>query len=108
MLLTLDGIKVSCIIGDLPHERLAPQSLRVDVELQIPDTAAKSDDLADTVDYVAVKDRVAAVLAANKPRLIERAALMVYEALEGYGARKVKVTKFGAIPDLDSASAIYP
>lgn len=108
MLLTLDGIQISCIIGDLPHERLEPQTLRVDVELQIPDTAAHTDSLADTVDYVAVKDKVAAVLAAARPHLVERAAFLVYEALSEYGVRKVKVTKFGAIPGLESASAIYP
>lgn len=110
MTLELNGLSVDCIIGDLPEERRAPQRLRVDLALEIDDAAACSDQLADTVDYARLAADVRAALAAAKPQLIERAAKIVHEVARRDGrARRatVKVTKFGAIPQLESASATY-
>ena len=46
------GLEFDTIVGVLPEERVTPQPLRVDLELDV-DTrqAARSKDLADTVDY---------------------------------------------------------
>lgn len=110
MTLELNGLSVDCIIGDLPAERRAPQRLRVDLALEIDDAAAQSDRLADTVDYARLAADVRAALAAAKPQLIERAAKIAYEAARRDGRVRratVKVTKFGAIPQLESASATY-
>ena len=110
MTLELNGLSVDCIIGDLPAERRAPQRLRVDLALEIDDAAAQSDRLADTVDYARLAADVRAALAAAKPQLIERAARIAYEAVRRDGRVRratVKVTKFGAIPQLESASATY-
>src|SRR5574344_1706655 len=52
MKLELNGIEVNCIIGDRPEDRVRPQLLLVDVELTVPDIAADTDCLKDTVDYV--------------------------------------------------------
>mgnify|MGYP003308172978 CR=1 FL=1 len=51
MKLNLNGLDVDCVIGELPDERDRLQRLRVDVALEIPDRAAETDALGDTVDY---------------------------------------------------------
>lgn len=109
MQLELNGLTVACIIGDLPHERTATQVLRVDLALTIPADAAKTDALADTVDYAALTERVRAALVAAKCRMIERAAKLVLDLCFG-DARvcqaRVRITKAGAVANLDSAAVI--
>lgn len=104
----LNGIAVSCVIGDLPEERTHEQTLKVDAALSVDLTrAAASDDLADTVDYAALSQAVRAALRAAKCRLVERAAAVVCEtclADPRVAAVSVTVTKTGCVPDLASAS----
>jgi len=110
MKLKLNGIDVDCIIGERPDERERLQKLRVDVELTVPDAAAETDELADTVDYAALTERIRAALVAAKCRMIERAAKVVCETcLEDSKVSFVRasVTKSGAIPHLMSAEAVY-
>lgn len=108
MTLELNGLTVNCIIGERPEERLAPQNLRVDVAMEIGEAAAASDALADTVDYARLAGLIRDALVWDKPKLIERAAKVVLGAVLGAGKvayAHVKVTKFGALPGLESASA---
>lgn len=109
MKLRLNGIDVDCIIGDLPEERVRPQRLVVDVELEIGDEASFSDRLEDTVDYAALTERVRAALTAAKCRMIERAARVALEECMADGraeAAEVRVTKAGAVEHLASATAV--
>ena len=110
MQLKLNGIAVNCVIGERPDEREREQTLCVDVELEIADRAAETDELADTVDYAALTERIRAALVAAKCKMIERAAKIAYgvccEAAKVRVAT-VTVTKAGAIPGLESASAVY-
>jgi len=107
MTLKIDGIEVKCIIGDLPEERLHEQTLVVDAELEIPDRAAETDALADTVDYAAAAERVRTALREAKCRMIERAAKVAFDAL-GPGCVRVKVAKRGAVAGVAAAVAAYP
>ncbi len=107
MTLRIEGIEVECIIGDLPEEREREQTLVVDAELEIPDRAAETDALADTVDYAAAAERVRAALRAAKCRMIERAAKVAYDAV-GTGCVRVAVAKRGAVPGVAAARAVYP
>ena len=109
MKLELNGIDVDCIIGERPDERMHAQRLRVDVVLTIGDRAAETDDLADTVDYAALTERIRAALIAAKCKMIERAAKVVVDlclADEKVFAAKARVVKSGAIPHLESAAAV--
>ncbi len=115
MTLRLNGIEATCIIGDLPDERVRPQTLRIDVELEIPPAAAESDRLCDTVDYAALADSVRQALVDAKCRMVERAARVAFLACEEAcrpvaGARplRVAVAKSGAVSGLASASVCYP
>ena len=107
MRLRLDGIEVDCVIGERPDERDRLQRLKVDVDMEIPSTAAETDSLADTVDYAALAEKIRAALVEAKCRMIERAAKVVYDCLPTRDARVV-VTKSGVVPGLDSASVVYP
>lgn len=109
MILELNGLEVRCIIGELPHERTNPQRLRIDLALTLDETAALTDELADTVDYAALAERVRSALVAAECRMIERAAkvaLDVCRADAKVRAVKVRVTKTGAIAGLESASVV--
>lgn len=106
-MLELNGITVECIIGELPDERLRPQQLRIDLALELAETAAETDDLADTVDYAALTESVRAALVKAQCRMIERAAKVVLtlcRAETKVRHARVRVTKAGAIEHLKSAS----
>jgi dihydroneopterin aldolase len=75
---SIRDLGVAAVIGVHPWEREIEQTLVVSVEM-VPETAdvrkaAASDDLADTLDYSAVAETIAAVLREGKFRLIETAA----------------------------------
>ena len=109
MKLELNGIGVECIIGERPDERTQPQRLRVDAVLTIGNEASETDELDDTVDYAALTEKIRAALVAAKCRMIERAAKVVGDLCLADGkvsAVKVRVTKSGAVPHLESASAV--
>ncbi len=110
MLLELNGLEVDCIIGELPEERVRNQRLVLDVQLDVCDDSAFSDELADTVDYAALADSIRSALIAAECRMIERAAKVVHDiciADSKVRSAKVRVTKSGAIKHLASASATY-
>ena len=108
MILRLNGLSVRCIIGDLPAERKARQTLRVDVAIDMPGKACLTDDIAHTADYAALAERVTAALVAAECRLLERAAKVALDACRSCAKRaraiEVTVTKRGAVRGLESAS----
>lgn len=76
----IDGIEVMGVHGVLPEERERAQPFRVDLTLVVDLAAAgASDDLADTVDYGAVAEAVAAVVAGERYQLLERLAVRIAE-----------------------------
>lgn len=79
--IALRGLRVRGFHGVLPEERRDGQDFVVDVELCV-DTrpAAASDDLADTVDYAVLADRLVAVVAGDPVDLIETLAARLAEA----------------------------
>ena len=82
---SIRDLGVAAVIGVHPWEREIEQTLVVSVEM-VPKTtdvrkAAASDDLADTLDYSAVAETIAAVLREGRFRLIETAAEHVAERL---------------------------
>ena len=110
MELRLNGIEVECVIGERPDERTRLQTLRVDVALEIADAVAETDELADTVDYAVLAERIRAALVAAKCRMIERAAKVVADVCRADKhvlSVEATVTKAGTVPGLESASVTY-
>ena len=76
--ISLRGVRVRGYHGVLPSEREHGQEFVIDVDLEV-DTrrASATDDLADTVDYAALSDRIAAVVAGDAVNLIETLAARI-------------------------------
>jgi dihydroneopterin aldolase/2-amino-4-hydroxy-6-hydroxymethyldihydropteridine diphosphokinase len=93
----INGLTVTTVVGALPHEREIAQPLRVDLALLVDlHDAGRSDELADTVHYGEVTDRVAAVVRENKDVLLERLADRIAEVAVGFDrveAVELTVTK---------------
>ncbi|MDP9183585.1 MAG: dihydroneopterin aldolase [Actinomycetota bacterium] len=110
-LITLTGLRVFGRHGVLPEERRDGQDFVVDVQLTV-DTrgAAASDELADTVDYAALADRLALVVAGEPVNLIETLASRLAEvclADDRVISSRVTVRKPGApIPHAFSDVAV--
>lgn len=66
------GLEVECVVGILPEERTVPQSLVVDLELELDLTrAGREGDLSLSVDYAALAGRVRSYARARRAGLLE-------------------------------------
>ncbi len=92
--ITLTGIEVVAHHGALPHEREHGQRFVVDAVLEVDLAhAARSDDLADTVDYGGLAQRIAGLAAGEPVDLIEALAGRIADAcLEDGRITAVEVT----------------
>lgn len=90
----IENLEVTCVIGDLPEERIREQSVFVSVSMACSlKKVCASDKLEDTVNYVAAAESIRSVLQNGRFRLIERAAAAAAAAcLEFVGVDEVQVT----------------
>ncbi|MCU1500056.1 MAG: dihydroneopterin aldolase [Acidimicrobiales bacterium] len=89
----LRGLELQGICGALPEERDRAQPLQVDLDVYADLSAAgSSDDLADTVDYGALCDVVARVVADGRPQLLEQLSTAVAAAVLAVDGRIDAVT----------------
>ena len=106
----LRGLRVVGTHGVLAEEQTRAQPFEVDLELSVDrSTASRSDALEDTVDYGAVADVAAGVVADERFALLERLAGRIADAVLGLderiGAVEVTVTKLRPPVPMDLASA---
>ncbi|MDQ3646555.1 MAG: dihydroneopterin aldolase [Actinomycetota bacterium] len=75
-------LRVEARVGVTDEERARHQAvlLQIEITADLRD-AGRSDDLADTVDYAAVIEDVAKLVAASETRLLERLAELVAERI---------------------------
>lgn len=103
----LRGLRVSCIIGVAPEERLHRQEVTIDVSLEADlSRAGRTDDLADTVDYAAIHAEIVAEAGASSFGLLEKLAGRIAEiclARAGVRSARVSVEKATVLPGLRSA-----
>jgi dihydroneopterin aldolase len=97
----LHGLTTECIIGFIDWERRVKQTVVLDLELPVDCRhAARSDEVADTLDYKKVAKRVLAYVAASECQLVEtlahRLALMILEEF-GLPWVRISLNKPGAI-----------
>ena len=82
--ITLTGLTVFGYHGVFDFERRQGQEFTIDLILQVPlAAAAASDDVADTVHYGELADRVAAIVAGEPVNLIETLAQRIADAVLG-------------------------
>lgn len=78
IIIHIRGLEVRGNHGVLPEERENGQPFIIDVAMEVSDlTSCATDDLNDTVDYGAVSDDVAAIVAGPAVDLIERLARLI-------------------------------
>jgi FolB domain-containing protein len=74
-----------CIIGTNPDERVRKQRVVVNLSMECDfGKAGRSDDLADTLNYVTVKDAILAMLADSSYYLLEAMAERIAEICLSY------------------------
>lgn len=100
------GLSLPVTIGVSAAERLAPRTIRVDLELTTGHARAdETDRLRDTVDYAAVVERVRSLVAGRTFKLLERlAGLIARTLLEEFPITTVRVRceKYGMFPDVEA------
>lgn len=89
----LRALRLEGICGALPEERHRPQPLEFDLDVEADlAPAGASDALADTVDYGALCQVVADVVAGGAPQLLEHLAAEVAGAVLAADGRVAAVT----------------
>lgn len=92
--ITLTGVRAFGYHGVFPEERRDGQQFVVDTTLFLStERAAETDDIADTVNYGAVAERIAAVVEGEPVNLLETLATRIADDLLGFAdARMIAVT----------------
>ena len=89
----IDDMRVEAHVGIFPRERAAPQTLEISLTFGVPDAAAKNDDIADTIRYDAVIERIRKELAEHHFNLLETLGEFVIALmLDEFGAPWVKIS----------------
>lgn len=97
----LNEFRAETIIGVYPWEREVPQTIQLDLEIGLPHSrAGSSDDVADTIDYGKVAERIHEVLAQKHFSLVEALAEHLAQLImTEFGApwTRISITKLGLI-----------
>jgi dihydroneopterin aldolase len=91
--LKLNSLRLKARLGCFPAEKLRPQPVRLDIELRFPrlPRGAKTDRLADTLDYGMLADAVRKVGMLRHYNLVEHLAFEYFKQLKAKLPRNVKL-----------------
>jgi 7,8-dihydroneopterin aldolase/epimerase/oxygenase len=96
-------LRLEAWIGLYRHEKIAPQTIEIDLEIALPGEAVfASGRVQDTIDYGVAVERIRALLAAERFGLVESLAERIARLLiDDFGAPRVKVSiaKLGILRD---------
>jgi dihydroneopterin aldolase len=99
-------LRLETVIGVYERERRHPQPLEFDIEMGMQDIkACHTDQLGDTINYVAVVEEIHVILANHSFRLLEPLAQSIVDMiLDKFGAEwvRLEVTKAGIVPSARS------
>jgi dihydroneopterin aldolase len=87
-------LRLEAWIGLHRHEKIAPQTIELDLEIALPgDAVFRTGRVSDTVDYGVVVERIRALLAQEKFGLVENLAERVARlVLDEFDCPRVKVS----------------
>lgn len=100
-LIKINNLKFYTKNGVLPEERILGQQLEVDIELRLDlAKAGKSDDVADTVSYAEVNEKISRTITTRSFNLIEAVASSLLDDIETDFSQQldsalVRVRKYG-------------
>jgi len=96
-------LRLKAWIGLYRHEKIAPQTIAIDLEIDLPDDKVfKTGKVVDTIDYGVVVRRIKDLLAEERFGLVESLAERIASLiLEGFRAPRVKVSiaKLGVLSE---------
>jgi len=97
-------LRLQAWIGLYRHEKIAPQTIEIDLEIALPaDTAVfKSGKVADTIDYGVVVEHIRAIVAKERFGLVESLAERIAASILGeFKSPRVKlsIAKLGVLRD---------
>jgi 7,8-dihydroneopterin aldolase/epimerase/oxygenase len=100
---TIRELRLKAWIGLYRHEKIAPQTIAIDLDIDLPDDKVfVSGKVADTIDYGVVVRRVKELLAEERFGLVESLAERIANLiLKDFRAPRVKVSiaKLGVLPE---------
>ena len=99
----IEELRVRAWIGIYAREKAAPQTVELNLTFGVPDAAAAGDDIADTIDYAVVIDRIRSELAERHFNLIETLGEFVVNLLlNDFRAPwvKLRLAKIGVMKDV--------
>ena len=99
----IEELRVRARVGVYEREKAAPQMIELNLSFGLPDAAAERDDLADTIDYSTVVERICQELEARHFNLIESLGEYVVSLLcDEFGAPwiKLRVAKIGVMKNV--------
>ncbi|MCK9284472.1 MAG: dihydroneopterin aldolase [Rhodocyclaceae bacterium] len=89
----IEDLRVEAHVGIYGREKAAPQTLEVSLTFGVPDEAALDDDIAKTIDYAVVIERIRRELAARHFNLLETLGeYIIALMLDEFGAPWVKIS----------------
>jgi len=96
-------LRLPAWVGLYRHEKVAPQTIEIDLEIDLPDDAVfKTGKVGDTIDYGVVVEHIRALLAKERFGLVESLAERIAGLLmQDFKSPHVKVdvAKLGALRD---------
>ncbi|QDF98624.1 dienelactone hydrolase [Azoarcus sp. DD4] len=96
----IEELRVQAWVGIYPREKAAPQTVELNLTFGVPDAAAEHDDIADTINYAEVIERIRSELAGRHFNLIETLGEFVVKLLfDEFGAPwvKIRIAKIGVM-----------
>ena len=99
----IEALRVKSRVGIYPRERVTEQTLELNLTFGVHDAAAEHDDIADTIDYAKVIERIREELGKRQFNLIETLGEFIVRLLfEEFRAPWVKlaIAKIGVMKDV--------
>lgn len=96
----IEELRVQAWVGIYPREQAAPQTVELNLTFGVPDAAAEHDDIADTINYAEVIERIRTELAGRHFNLIETLGeFVVHMLFDEFGAPwvKIRIAKIGVM-----------
>ena len=106
----LNEVKIQTKLGVPEWERMAPQTIVLDIEIAMPNSkSCETDDIQDTIDYGAIVNRMRETLATKSFQLVEALAEHLCQLImQEFGAPwvKIRVAKPGILPGVKALGVV--
>lgn len=102
----IEEFRVQAWVGIYPREKVAAQTLELNLTFGVPDTAVTQDDITGTIDYAEVINRIREALKNHHFNLIETLGEFVVQILfDEFNAPwvKIRIAKIGVMKDVRRA-----